>query len=87
MKKLVIGALAATAAFAAMPALAGSINIGFYSPAPVVYHRPAPVVYHPPVYYSYYQPAPYYVKHGHRHGHGRDKHYARWGKPAYYSWR
>lgn len=86
MKKLVIGALAATAAFAATPALASSIHIGFYSPAPVVYHRPAPVVYHQP-YYSYYTPAPYYVKHGHRHGHGHNKHYARWGQPRHYSWR
>lgn len=72
MKRMMIGAAAAVAAFAATPALAGSLNIGLFAPAPVVY-QPAPVVYHqppvayyPPVQHVYYAP-PRPVYHSHRH--------------------
>lgn len=68
--KTTILALTALAALTATPAFAGGthINVGFYSPAPVVY-RPAPVyyqppvVYYPPVQHVYYAPPrPYYYR-------------------------
>jgi hypothetical protein len=98
MKKIVLGALAITAALAATPASAGThISFGFYSPAPVAYYEP-PVVYYPPVQHVYYAPPrPYYVEHrghgrgyGYRRGHD-DRRYSdrghRWGQPRDYGWR
>jgi hypothetical protein len=87
MKKMILGALAVTAALAAGPASAETrISVGLFTPAPV--YAP-PVAYYPPVQHVYYAPPaplrPYYVEHRGRGHH--PKHYARWGTPAYYGWR
>ena len=88
MKKLVIGALAATAAMTAAPAFAGThISVGLFTPAPA-YYEPAPVVYYPPVQHVYYAPPRQVVYYDNYrgHGYGHDRRYAHWGHPRYYGW-
>ena len=73
MKKIVVAA-ASLAALAAMPAYASNVNIGFFSPQPVIYAPPPVAYYYPPVAVyrarpvcyapvAYYHPYPAHMMH------------------------
>ena len=83
MKRMMMGMAAGAVLLGATPALAGSLNIGIFAPAPVVY-QPAPVYYAPPRPVVAYAPAPVYYAvprgQGYRHAH---RHRDRWDGPSY----